>query len=380
MAGLRRAYMRLTGKTLAGSSFRDRFTAELTVLLQRLVQHLIETTVVTDRRIRGTLKDFTDVVIADASVIRLRKALETHFPACRTNHTKAALKLHLAMSVTALTSRSVEVTGERVNERQTLRIGPWVKNRLLLLDLGYFGHRLFDRIDRNGGFFVSRLKSTSNPVIVATHRQCRGRSVPVVGEKLLDVLPYIRRSVLDVEVEVRFKRRAYRGKRAQARRTFRLVAIRDEETDDYHTYLTNVPPNRLSADDVALAYKARWQVELMFKACKSEFRLDQLTAQRKAAVEALVYASILTMLVSQQLMAYLRSKLTEPDARRATFGRVAVALRAFGQELLRAITQPVERAEAALLERLLTREALDPHQSRQSLLEVATAIALEPAR
>ena len=186
--------------------------------------------------------------------------------------------------------------------------------------------------------------------------------------------------MLDVEVEVRFKRRAYRGKRAQARRTFRLVAIRDEETGDYHTYLTNVPPNRLSADDVALAYKARWQVELMFKACKSEFRLDQLTAQRKAAIEALVYASILTMLVSQQLMTYVRSKLTEPDARRVTFGRVAVALRAFGQELLRAITQPVERAEAALLERLLTREALDPHQSRPSLLEVATAIALEPAR
>ena len=36
-----------------------------------------------------------------------------------------------------------------------LRIGPWVCERLLLFDLGYFRYQMFDCIDRNAGFFLT---------------------------------------------------------------------------------------------------------------------------------------------------------------------------------------------------------------------------------
>lgn len=379
VSGLRRAYERITETTLVPSSFYGRFGPALVTLLRRLVEHLLATTVHAAVGVGGTLSGFTEVVLADATVIRLRELLEAHFPACRTNHTKAAIKLHLVMSATAVNSRTVAITGERVNDRRKLRIGPWVQDRLLLFDLGYFGYRLFDRIDRNRGFFITRLKSSANPVITATHRRWRGRAVAVVGERVRDVLGRLQRSVLDVEVKVRFRRRRYRGRQTTATRTFRMIAVRNEETGTYHTYLTNVPPDRLSAEDVALAYRARWQVELMFKACKSEFRIDHVPSRRKSVVEALVYASILTMLVTQQLLRYIRTKLTEADARRATLGRTAAAMRAFGQELLRAVARPAEAAEERLLERLLLREATDPHLHRATLLEEAARIDLRPA-
>ena len=48
-----------------------------------------------------------------------------------------------------------------------------------------------------------------------------------MGKKLRDVLPLLKREVLDVEVEVevKFKRRKYRGKQSMVDRRFRLVCL-----------------------------------------------------------------------------------------------------------------------------------------------------------
>lgn len=377
VAGLRRAYERLAGTTIAPSSFYDRFGAPLVALLQLLIRHLLDTTFIAGASLAGSLRGFADVVVADASIIRLRELLERHFPACRTNHTKAAAKLHVVMSATGLSSRTVSITSERINDRCELRIGSWVKDRLLLFDLGYYGFRLFDRIDRNKGFFVTRLKSSSNPLIVSSHLKWRGRAVPVVGKRLGVALKQLRRAVLDVDVEVQFKRRPYNGRASTARRRFRVIAIRNDKTGEYHTYLTNVPPDRLSAEDIALAYRARWQIELMFKACKSEFRLDDVESRKKEVVEALIYASILTMLITQRLLGFIRSKLAEDVARRVTLGRAAAALHAFAADLLRAIVHSQATPEWRAIEALLVREAIDPHITRPQLLEAAAGIGGE---
>lgn len=368
ISALRRCYMRVAGKTLVPSSFYERFDGSLVQLLRRLLAHLVRVTVVQTMRLTGIFGGFSDVMITDASVLRLRDLLEKHFPACRTNHTKAAAKLHFVMSVTGLSGHSVSITGERRNDRREFKIGPWVKDRLLLFDLGYFGYRLFDRIARNGGFFVSRMKANSNPKIVSTNRKWRGRSVAVVGKKLKDVLSSLTRKVLDVNIEVTFKRRKYRGVQSQATKILRLIAIKNDATGDYHVYVTNVPPEKLHALEVAQAYEARWVIELMFKSWKGEFRLDELPSRKKEVVEALIYASLITMFVSQHALAYLRNKAGEA-ANRVKFCRVAAVLHHFATDLLLLVTRPDHSGQASTVLRLIEYEVVDPHLNRPSLLD-----------
>ncbi len=50
---------------------------------------------------------------------------------------------------------------------------------------------------------------------------------------------------------------------------FNLVGAVNQETKEYHLYLTNPSPDQLSADDVALLYRARWSIELAFKELKA---------------------------------------------------------------------------------------------------------------
>ena len=40
---------------------------------------------------------------------------------------------------------------------------------------------------------------------------------------------------------------------------FRVVAALNKETGEYHAYMTNIPVERLSAEDIASLYGVRWE-------------------------------------------------------------------------------------------------------------------------
>ena len=354
---------RRPGEYIVRSSFHDRLTNELSRLLRALAMECLEVLRRNAGVPGGYLDDFRALLAIDATVLRLRSLLGSSYPACRTNHTKAAAKLHVVMNVIDASVHTVRVTGERVDDRTPWRrIGKWVQGCLLLLDLGYYSFHLFDRIDQNGGFYLSRLKSNANVLILKANRVWRGNSVPVAGRRLKEILDSLRREVLDVQVQIRFLRRKYRGRRSWGTGTARLVAVRDQESGRYHCYLTNVPPERLAAEDILQTYALRWQVEILFKAMKSHGHLAQLPSTKKEAVDSLIWASILSTLASQTLLRLIRKRVRRgrfvPLLRwEALYSRVA-------EDLLRLVLEP-DPVSDEQLHQLLLREAPDPNLRRK---------------
>ena len=228
LAGLRRTYERVTGKSLVPWSFYDRFSTELARMLRAVLRELMTKLAANEVRYASVLEGFRDVLVADATVV----------------------KLHLVMSASG--------TGERANNHRTLQMGPWVEGRLLLFDLGYFRYPLFDAIDRKGGYFITRLAANADPYIVATHRQWRERCIKLVGKRLKEVAGRLKRDVLNVKVA--FKRRGYGTILRTARRRLRLVAVRLPESSEYRFYLTNIDaaPRGTGPESVAAtAHQAR---------------------------------------------------------------------------------------------------------------------------
>ena len=364
LVGLRQAYEKLAEHTLVASGFYKRLTAKLARLMKSLALEALKQTAPALGLPSGSLAGFRELLAIDACVIRLHDLLARDFPGCRTNQSKSAAKLHMVMSVTDGSARRVKVTDERTSDvTPWKRVGKWVEGRLLLVDLGYYRFHLFDRIDANGGFFLSRAKTNFNPVIVAANRNWRGASVPVVGTKLREVLPRLQRQYLDVMVEVTFKKRVYRGAQGSKTRTFRLVAVRNDATGAYHCYITNIPTDRLSASDVRSTYALRWQVELLFKAMSSHGHLKQMPSKKKAVVECLIWGTVLSTLASQALHRLVRRRV---EAERhipllrwaALFGRNAA-------EILALVQGEDPAAERRLLKHLV-HEAPDPNRNRRS--------------
>ncbi len=107
IAGLRRAFEKATGTTLVPSAFHDRFSEGLVRLLKAVLAEVIAKTAGRSQRAQGALAAFKDVLLTDSTVIRLHDLLAKSFPACRTNHTLAALKAHVVLSVTGAGPSSV---------------------------------------------------------------------------------------------------------------------------------------------------------------------------------------------------------------------------------------------------------------------------------
>lgn len=366
LAELRRGFESSTGVAIVPSTFYDRFTPTLCRFLKRAITQACMMLSEPSTRLGGKLSGFLDLVVADASVISLHKLLADKFPACRSSEsgTRASLKLHLVMSVFAASPRMVQLFSERTKELKMLRVGKWVEGRLLLFDLGYYMFSLFERIGRNGGFFISRAKDNFNPVITSVNATCPGRSVDIVGKRLQDVLPLLMRKSFDIECFLNIKRRVYRGQQSVVSKPFRVVGVLNEETSAYHIYITNVPCSQLSPEDVARTYRARWEVELLFKELKSQYRIDELPSAKEHIVEALIYIAILTMTASRLLLNAVRARAglsaAETPVRRwaATFKNVA-------QRLLVLLLDPGPRRRLwKELESYLKHEARDPNVKR----------------
>ena len=323
------------------------------------------------RALEGPLAAFRDLVITDSTVVRLRDLLEGAFPACRTNHTKAALKAHAVLNVNGSGDNSLKVTSQRRHDGPVFRVGAWVRGKLMLFDLAYFRYQLFACITRNGGYFLSRLKRSANPRIVAVNRAHRGRAINLVGRRVNDVLEDLQRDVLDVTVEVSFERRTYRGRRSRASQLLRVVGVRDPGTKRYHLYITNVPVDGLAAEDVQRVYAARWEVELLFRELKSAYRMADMPSGKRHIVEALLYAGILTLLASRRLLAEVRRKIGKGSSARVPAQRWSVIFAAIAQDLLVLMVRPPRetRLIARMLATMVLHEAVDPNSARPPLLQ-----------
>ena len=321
LAALRRAYEKESSEKIVASAFYDRFTESLYRFLKECLAHgIADLASHASLTLSEKLQGFKDLVVYDGSIIKLHDMLAEKFPGAR--H-KAELKVHTAIGLTGNT-KTVGIFSGKTAEIQTIRIGPWIKDHILLFDLGYFKYELFSRIRKNEGHFVSRMKTTANPTIVSVLRTHRGQPIDLAGKKLQDVLPLLKRQVIDVLVEISFrgaskdkkdnddKFEVYHAKKTpKTKETFRLVGILDQESNTYHLYLTSLSPEQLSAEDVALLYRARWSIEMVFKELKRLYKLDVISSGAPDTVEALVLVAMLTLVVSHRVLNQVR--LLDPD-------------------------------------------------------------------
>lgn len=372
LADLRRSYEKATGCRLSPSAFYERFNPRFTRWLKTLMEQALESATQVARGGRALFGQIREVLCIDSTVVRLHEALAGSFPACRTNHTQAAAKLHTVLNVQGKGPQSVKITSERVHDGPVLRAGGWVRGRLLLFDLGYFRYQLFARIAEQGGYFLTRLKDNANPTIVALHRRHRGRAIDAVGHKLRELKSRLQRGVFDAEAEVDFRRRAYRGQRRGDRLRVRVVALRDDVRGGYHWYVTNLPPDQVPAEDLGALYSARWCIELLFREMKSCYRLDSIPSRKRPVVEAFLYAAVLTVLASHALLRAVRQWADLGD-RRTPLERWARLFVCAAPDLLAVVLDPVTMAhyrEQRLLP-FLAQEAPDPNLKRQLLLDRA---------
>jgi len=268
--------------------------------------------------------------------------------------------------------------------------------QLLLDDKGFFSLEVLKQIDQRGAYFLTPW--------------CRsltlGLSPSPTADRALNLAQELRQS----QAAVVAWPKVYLGK-TQGALAVRLVALRlSPESAGRHRaalreaqrkqgrqptaqalelagwliLMTNAPQDKLPTPALGYLYRVRWQIELVFKQCKSVLRLHVTKARHNPArVQCEIWARLLAAVVIFSWYAHLQAAaaLTQPP-REISFAQVARQLQPNGLPLALALIQGGERLREELwrLWRLLLHTTLKGRQrTRKTTWELLNENWLNPA-
>lgn len=84
----------------------------------------------------------------------------------------------------------------------------------------------------------------------------------------------------------------------------RAVGVHDEDTNDYHLYVTNLPDESTSWQ-VRSLHELKWNPELLVRKLKSLYRLEKFQANDSRNVKLLVEAALADIDAQQSFARYI---------------------------------------------------------------------------
>ena len=280
------------GVVVTPEAIEKRFSPRLVTFLKAVLQEAIEAVVASQPVAVELLRKFTAVHIGDSTSITLPDEYASEFPGCggTGNYGKAALKIQFLWDL--LTGKLVTLElepGRRSDAKSALLEGPVPAGSLSIFDLGYFCLERFAELIGSGAYWISRWQQGTSafhpdgqPLDLLRYVREHPGGWPIDIPILLgaDHRLACRLIVLRVPQEVAARRR--QAALEKARKHGRTASTEQLAWCDWTVYVTNCSTDLLSWKEVVVLYRARWQIELMFKLWKSHGQLDKHKTKRPA--------------------------------------------------------------------------------------------------
>jgi hypothetical protein len=251
------------------------------------------------------LQQFTGVYLTDSSVISLPDSMAADYPGCGGNGPKASVKVQLVFEfLFGNLTQIVLQPGREPDQNYRGYIQTLPENALSIADLGYF---VLDGLKaimaEQKAYFLSRFKTDirlltpEKAPFNLLERLQNGPREPVefsvlMGKQAKHQLP-CRLIALPVPQEVADQRR--QKAREKARRQKQTPRKETLALMDWTIFVTNVPTEMLSIQQVALLYPVRWQIELVFKLWKSHCGLRRVAGFRRERILGIVPKQLRTL-------------------------------------------------------------------------------------
>jgi IS4 transposase len=304
-------------------SFRNRFNQNLVNFLAYLLNHYIDVMVFeSPARLKESVQDFKDILLQDSSIIRLSRKLFDFFPAARSRDNAAGLKIHAVYSVISHSVKTIEITGERNHDSTILRIGPEVKNMLLINDLGYYSLKVFQKIDEFGGFFVSRVKSNAKATVsgILSCPSFINLNFLTITSTWMDLNEFLetvpKTGIYDLVCSFETVKKSKKANQNAITKEFRVICFWNQEKLVWHIYMTNLRRDNFSSTDIYELYKFRWVIELLFKELKGDYDLGKLLLGNAPLAYVHIYSMLIRLIVSRNLYTWILSSVESKERER----------------------------------------------------------------
>jgi hypothetical protein len=246
---------------------------------------------------------FSRVLLHDSSTLPLPDALAPYYPGSRSRkgrHSQAKIQAVLDIKSRSYVSFSLTPFTRNDQAASSDVLALLEPGDLVIRDLGYFVLKTLKSIADRGAFFISRYRhgcslcDPQGPLDLPALLTDEGRLDRRVRIGSSERFP-VRLVAIPLPPEVA-------GRRRQALRQNRDRRLNPGKEHlfllGWAIFITNVPEEVWSADQIREIYRLRWRIEIIFKVWKSHFGITcySRTASR-FQIESLVYTRLISILV-----------------------------------------------------------------------------------
>lgn len=190
-------------------------------------------------------------------------------PWAKYKDSKGGIKMHTMLDLRGSIPTFIWLSEAAVNDVNALDIMPVESGAIYLMDKGYVDYwRLFNRIDRQGAFFVTRAKDNMKYHVETSN--IVDKSTGVVSDEYIHLTgTIVAKDYPDM---------------------MRLVIYEDFSTGNVYRFLTNDFEHE--AITIAELYRERWQVELFFKWIKQHLRIKSFFGTNQNAIFTQIWIAV----------------------------------------------------------------------------------------
>jgi hypothetical protein len=302
------------GLQVTQTAVEKRFTAgqPLVDFLRQALERALQQTVASQPAAAQLLQHFTAIFLGDSTTVGLPDELADLFPGCggTAGTSGAALKIQVLWDLkTGRLERLLVEAGRASDAHSLIAVEQADPGTLLVYDLGYFSVARFAALDRQQAKFISRLQHGTTvlddqgvalDLLAYLRRQPTGLvDVPI----LLGAAERLPCRLIGVRVPEEVANRRRQQARDKARDHGREPSAAYLELLGWTLFVTNGTVEELTWKAVVVLYRARWQIELLFKLWKSHNGLARYRTGAPALERlALFYAKLLGVLLQHWLL------------------------------------------------------------------------------
>jgi Transposase DDE domain/Domain of unknown function (DUF4372) len=197
---------------------------------------------------------------------------------------KGGLKVHMLIDANQSIAKFVKITAAKMHDKQFLLHLQLPEFSTIVFDKAYNFYRQFGIWTKNNIHFVSRQKSNAVYAIIETIVDTAGikNKAMVYREQIIEV--------------------SYKENGEVKKLRLKRVCYRDEKNRHYVFICNNLT---LDASEIALIYKKRWGIELLFKKMKQNFQLNYFYGENETAIRTQVWCT----LIAQLLLTVVQKKM-----------------------------------------------------------------------
>lgn len=199
---------------------------------------------------------------------------------------KGGVKVHMLIDAVENVASMVCITAAKVHDSTFLKSLHLAKKSFVVFDKAYNNYKRFAAWTRDTIYFVTRMKNNAVYEVVRTVSEDASQSTPGVKKEEIIKLKY-------------------KDKKQDKTLALRRITYKDEELREY-VFITN--NFRITAEEVALIYKNRWQIELIFKKLKQNFPLKYFYGDSENAIKTQIWCTLIANLLIMVLKQLSKTK------------------------------------------------------------------------